>query len=75
MIQAMRMFPHNAAAMVGAKDRATKQVSAKAALATDNATVQGFVKDHADRQARFYTDDASAYETLPFEHESVEHLS
>ena len=31
------------------------------------------MKDHADLQATVYTDDASAYETLPFEHESVRH--
>ena len=29
--------------------------------------------DHADRQARVYTDAASAYKMLPFEHESVKH--
>ena len=31
------------------------------------------MQDQADRQARVYTDEASAYETLPFEHESVKH--
>ena len=41
--------------------------------ATDKATLQGFVQEHADRQARVYTDKARAYETLPFEHESVKH--
>ncbi len=60
-------------ATVGAKDRATKQVAAKVVRATDKATLQGFVQDHADRQARVYPDDASACETLPFEHESVKH--
>ena len=56
-------------AVVGAKDRATKHVAA-----TDKATLPGFVQDHADRQARVYTDEASACETLRFEHESVKHL-
>ena len=60
-------------AVVGAKDRATKQVVAKVVRATDSATLQGFVQEHADRQARVYTDEASAYETLPFEHEAVKH--
>ena len=60
-------------AVVGAKDRQTNQVAAKAVQATDKETLQGFVMDHADRQATVYTDDASAYETLPFEHESVKH--
>ena len=44
--------PVGKTAVVGAKDRATKQVAAKAVRATDK---------------------ASAYETLPFEHESVKH--
>ena len=65
--------PVGKTAVVGAKDRATKQIAAKAVRATDKATLQGFVQDHADRQARVYTDEASAYETLPFEHESVKH--
>jgi transposase-like protein len=65
--------PVGKTAVVGAKDRATKQVVAKAVPATDKHTLQGFVKDHADRQATVYTDEARAYETLPFEHESVKH--
>ena len=36
----------------GAKDRATKYVAA-----TDEATLQGFMQDHADRQERVYTDE------------------
>jgi transposase-like protein len=65
--------PVGKTAVVGAKDRATNQVAAKTVPATDKQTLQGFVKDHADRQARVYTDEARAYETLPFEHESVKH--
>ena len=65
--------PVGKTAVVGAKDRATKHVAAKAVPATDKATLQGFVKDHADRQAGVYTDEARAYERLPFEHESVNH--
>ena len=65
--------PVGKTAVVGAKDRATNQVAAKAVHSTDKVTLQGFVKDHADRQATVYTDDASAYETLSFEHESVKH--
>ena len=56
-------------AVVGRTDRATKHVAA-----TDKATLQGFMQDHADRQARVYTDEASGYETPPFEHELVKHL-
>ena len=50
-----------------------KQAAAKVPRATNKATLQGFVQDHADRQARVYMDEACAYETLPFEHESVKH--
>ena len=60
-------------AIVGAKDRETNQVAAKTVASTDKDTLQGFVKDWADRQATVYTDDASAYETLPFRHASVKH--
>ena len=42
--------PAGKTAVVGAKDRATKHVAAKAVPATDKATLQGFVKEHADRQ-------------------------
>ena len=65
--------PVGKTAVVGAKDRATNQVAAKAVPATDKQALQGFVQDHADRQATVYTDEARAYETLPFEHESVKH--
>ena len=65
--------PVGKTAVVGAKDRATNQVAAKAVPSTNKQTLQGFVKDHADLQATVYTDDAGAYETLPFEHESVQH--
>ena len=58
---------------MGAKDCETNQVAAKAVESTDKETLQGFVKDHADRQSTVYTDDAGAYETLPFGHESVMH--
>ena len=59
--------------MVGAKDRETNRVAAKAVAATDKETLQAFAKDWAAPQATVYTDDASAYETPPFEHETVKH--
>ena len=62
-----------AMAVVGAKDRETKQVAAKVVTSTDKDTLQGFVKDHAAADATVYTDHASAYETLPFDHDSVRH--
>ncbi len=60
-------------AVVGAKDRAINQVAAKVVTSTDSDTLQGFVKDHTDSEATVYTDDASAYDSLPFKHETVKH--
>lgn len=60
-------------AVVGAKDRATNQVSAKVVTDTTADTLQEFVKDNADPSATVYTDDASAYDSLPFDHDTVKH--
>ena len=65
--------PVGKTAVVGAKDRATNQVAAKVVESTDKDMLQGFVKDRTARRATVYTDDAGAYETLPFKHESVKH--
>ena len=60
-------------AVVGVKDRATKQVAATVVEKTDAATLQGFVIDHTAPGATVYSDDASAYEGLPFDHDAVKH--
>ena len=60
-------------AVVGAKDRATKQVAAKVVERTDAATLQSLVIDHAASGATVYSDDSSACESLPFDHDTVEH--
>ena len=60
-------------AVVGAKDRATKQVAAKAITSTDKATLQEFVSAVARESARVYTDEAQAYEGMANAHESVKH--
>ena len=65
--------PVGKTAVVGAKDRQTNHVAAKVVRSTDKETLQGFVKDHAAEDATVYTDDAKAYETLPFNHDSVKH--
>ena len=65
--------PVGKTAVVGAKDRETNQVAATVIQSTDAETLQGFVKDHANRQASVYTDDATAYESLPFDHDTVKH--
>ena len=60
-------------AVVGAKDRETNQVRAKVVGSTDSQTLQGFVKENTAPDATVYTDEASAYDSLPFYHESVTH--
>ena len=60
-------------AVVGAKDRASNQVRAKVVKATDKPTLQGFVTKHTAPGATVYSDEASAYEGLPFMHETVKH--
>ena len=60
-------------AVVGAKDRATKKVSAKVVESTTANTLQGFVKNNAAKGAKVYTDDAAAYQSLSFDHDTVKH--
>ena len=60
-------------AVVGVKDRATRQVAATVVDGTDTATLQGFVIDHTAPGATVYSDDAVAYEALPFYHATVKH--
>ena len=64
--------PVGKTAVVGVKDRTTKKVSAKVVTDTTSETLQGFVLDHSRPGAKLYTDDATAYESLP-NHESVKH--
>ena len=65
--------PVDMTAVVGAKDRATNQVSAKVVQDTDKATLQEFVADNAEPDAVVFTDDATAYEGIPNPHETVQH--
>ena len=60
-------------AVAGARDRRTGKVSAKVVENTDAKTLQGFVAEHTAADATVYTDEASAYKSLPFDHESVRH--
>ena len=60
-------------AVVGIRDRATKQVRAKVTERVDTEHLQGFVVENTKPGAKVYTDDASAYDGLPFTHESVRH--
>ena len=60
-------------AVIGVKDRDTNQVSAGVVQTTDAKTLQGFVADRAAPGAKVYTDDASAYQGMAFDHEAVNH--
>ena len=40
---------------------------------TDAATLQGFVREHTAPGATVYTDDATAYASIPFPHATVKH--
>ena len=59
-------------AVLGAKDRASNQVSATVVESTDKETLQSFVASKAAPDATVYTDDAKAYQGLEH-HESVKH--
>ena len=60
-------------AVVGVKDRATNQVSAKPVEKTDKATLQEFVHSKTKPTATVYTDEASAYVGLRRPHRAVRH--
>lgn len=61
-------------AVLGAKDRAPSQVAATFVASTNGETAQGFVRDHTAERATVYTDDASAYQWLPYSKETVKCL-
>ena len=65
--------PVDMTAVIGAKDRATNQVSVKVVHDTDKATLHDFVADNAEPDAVVFTDDAAAYEGIPNPHETVKH--
>ena len=59
--------------VVGVKDRATGKVRAKVVATTDAATLQGFVHESTEQDAKVYTDEARAYEGMHRSHEVVKH--
>ena len=59
--------------VVGAKDRASGAVSARTVEYADKPTLQGFVAQHAAPGAKVYTDEARAYQGMPFDRETVCH--
>ena len=63
------------AAVVGAKDRETGQVRAKAVERTDGETLRGFVRKHVKPGAQVYSDGHSGYAPLDgeYKHKAVQH--
>ena len=59
--------------VAGVKDRATNLVVAQPVAAADRPTLHGIVGEAAAPGATVYTDEAAAYEGMPFEHEAVNH--
>lgn len=64
--------PVGKTAVIGVKDRDTNRVSAKVVSRTDAETLTGFVMGKVAEGAAIYTDDATAYSTLP-NHEAIKH--
>ena len=60
-------------AVVGAKDRATNQVSATSVPGTDRPTLHGFVQNQAAPGTTVFTDDHPSYRGIPFAHNAVKH--
>ena len=65
--------PVGKTAVVGARDPATNKVANKVVRSTGKERLEGFAKDHADSEATVYADKASAYDSVPFQHEAVKH--
>ena len=65
--------PVGKVAVVGVKDQETNKVTAKVVASTNKPTLQGFIADNAAPDATVYTDNASAYSGMPFDHETVNH--
>ena len=59
-------------AVAGVKDRETNRVSTAVVESTNRVTLQGFVQDRIDPDARVFTDDHAAYRGLP-NREAVQH--
>ena len=66
--------PVGKTAVVGAKDRTTKQVQARVVEDITAETLTGFVYDASGEDAQIYTDDAKAYQALKrAAHDTVKH--
>ncbi|MCY4051729.1 MAG: IS1595 family transposase [Gammaproteobacteria bacterium] len=59
--------------VVGAKDRETNEVRATVVQDTSKDTLQSFVSEQANEDAKIYTDDHGGYIGMNFDHETVKH--
>jgi len=60
-------------AVVGMKDRETNEVRARVVENTNAQALHPFIAENVDEDSKVYTDDATVYDSLPFNHESVKH--
>ena len=70
--EGMGQGPKGKTVVVAAKDRKTKQVTARVVERRGKATAQGFTEEHTVPSARVYMDAGSADDGLE-KHESVKH--
>ena len=61
------------AIVVGTKDRETNKVAARAVENTDGQTLKGFIGEKTAPGAKVFTDEASGYQGMDFDHEAVNH--
>ena len=59
--------------VVGVKDRRTNQVSAAVIEETDAHSLQTFIEDRVDIDAKVFTDDHTGYLGMIFDHDTVKH--
>ena len=59
-------------AIVGVKDRETKKVKARVVIDTSKLTLQGFINENVDEDAKKYTDESTSYKGLT-NHSTVNH--
>lgn len=64
---------HGKAIVVGARDRATRKVSAAKIGNADQKTLHDFIHRSVDKDGVVYTDDHRGYCGLPHKHETVKH--
>jgi len=69
----LRQGPAGKTVVVGAKNRETGKVTARVVGSTDRETLQGFVGDVTDRDAKVCADEAADYKGVDRDHEGVDH--